>query len=99
MPRLLHLFFVILTIALLAACGGGGNAATPIPPTPTPTPQELLDRGVSAFNATESFHFDLALENRTRAVDKSGLLSFTQAAVDVDPPNSLQASTVVQSAC
>ncbi len=98
MPRLLHLFFVILTIALLAACGGGGNAATPIPPTPTPTPQELLDRGVSAFNATESFHFDLALENRTLAVDQSGLLSFTEAAGDVRAPNSLQASTVIQSA-
>jgi hypothetical protein len=92
------LVFLTIVLSLVVACGGGENAATPIPPTPTPTPQELLDRGISAFNGTESFHFDLALENRTLAVDQSGLLSFTEAAGDVRPPDSLQASTVIQSA-
>lgn len=98
MNRLIRLIFLTIVITLLVACGGSDNAATPIPPTPTPTPQELLDRGISTFNATDSFHFDLALENRTLAVDQSGLLSFTEAAGDVHPPDSLQASTVIQSA-
>jgi hypothetical protein len=96
--RFIRLVFFTILLILLVACGGGETTATPIPPTPTPTPQDLLDRGVAAFNAIESFHFDLALENRTLAVDQSGLLSFTEAAGDVRPPESLQASTVIQSA-
>lgn len=80
----------------MTACG---VSQTPtVPPTPTPTPQDLLQQAVTAFSGIESFHFDLALENRTLAVDQSGLLSFNKATGDVRPPDSLQASTVVQSA-
>lgn len=89
---------LIFLLMVLVGCGGNDSTATPIPPTPTPTPQDLLERGISTFNSTESFHFDLALERRTLAVDQGGLLSFRNAEGEVHPPDSLQASTVIQSA-
>lgn len=88
--------WLALLLGLVGCSGGGVNAPTPVPPTPTPTPQQLLERGVQTFNATESFHFDLLLENRSLAVDTTGALAFNQAQGDVRPPDQFQASSTIQ---
>lgn len=82
---------MLLTILLIGLMGCSGPSATP-----TPTPQAWLERAVGAWNGTESFHFTLALANRTIALDGSGLLAFSEAEGDVVAPDRLQATTLVQ---
>ncbi|MGH2544211.1 MAG: LppX_LprAFG lipoprotein [Ardenticatenaceae bacterium] len=97
MKRTLVLNLLTLILMILASCGGPAAepTPTPVPPTPTPSPQDWLERGVEAWNNTESFHFTLELVERTIALDESGVLSFDQAEGDVVAPDSLQAQASV----
>lgn len=83
-------------LPLLAILVVGLMGCSSPPATPTPTPQEWLDQAVAAWNGTESFHFTLALDNRTIALDGGGLLAFSEAEGDVVAPDRLQATTLVQ---
>src|SRR5690606_26494633 len=87
----------VIALAMLLVAGGC-EREEPAPEVVAEelTPQERLQNVVNAWNATQSFHFTLALENRTINLDEAGLLSYSNVQGDVVAPDRLQAQTMVR---
>ena len=87
---------IFLLVPLLVLGGCDRDEPTPEVAAEAPTPEERLRSAVDAWNATRSFHFTLALENRTINLDQAGLLSYSNVEGDVVAPDRLQAQTMVR---
>ncbi|MDQ4078965.1 MAG: LppX_LprAFG lipoprotein [Chloroflexota bacterium] len=85
----------LLLFFLLALVGCGEELEEPVP-TPTPSAEDWLGRAVEGWNEMESFHFALALEERTIELDEDGTLSIDEAEGDVMAPDRMQAETSVR---
>ncbi|MCB0077923.1 MAG: LppX_LprAFG lipoprotein [Anaerolineales bacterium] len=82
--------WMVVALWLLVGCGSDGATVEP-----TPTPQEWLNRAVAQFQARQSFHFVLELEERAIPLDSSGLLAFNRVEGDVVVPDRVQAQARV----
>lgn len=84
-----------LLLVLLVACSAPAEPTpTPVPPTPTPSPQDWLDEAVGAWNTTDSFHFTLALENRS--LELAAGAQTDEAEGDVLAPDRVQVTTLIR---
>lgn len=95
MRRITLTLLFVLALALVG-CDAAAPDPTPVPPTPTPTPEAWLARAVQAWNETGSFHFELALVNRSIPLDAGGTLAFDEVQGDVVAPDRLRAETLVK---
>lgn len=95
-PRSVRRLLVAGLVLVAPACGDDEPAAEPEVVVEEPTPRERLQSATDAWNATDSFHFVLTLQNRVLAFDQSGLISISAAEGDAVAPDRLQAQTTAR---
>ncbi len=82
-------------VTMVSACGDDEPAPVPAE-VAEPTPEERLRSAVDVWNATDSFHFRLTVENRVIPLDQAGMLTYSTAEGDVVTPDRMQAQTTVR---
>jgi lipoprotein LprG len=96
-----HAFLLFaVTCLILSACDMGVPTAVPTPtivPTPTPTPAQLSAQIGQATQASQSFHFEIALSGKPVFADASNLFAISSIVGDLRRPDGVLATLKVSS--
>jgi lipoprotein LprG len=94
-----YALLLVLGCLFLSACDMGGPpisptaAPTPTPvPTPTPTPAQLSAQIGQATQASQSFHFEIALSGKPVFADASSLFAISSIVGDLRRPDGVLAT-------
>ena len=85
----------VLSLFILASCGGIGQLPTP---EPTPTPAEYIARAGVATQEAKSLHVAIELSGKPVAMDSTGLFTIRTMTGDIQRPDGALAILKVRSA-